>query len=556
MSQSTNSFSTPRSNNNVNANGSAKKRTRRGPRSRRTSSESDLLLPSPPGDFEHYTHAFKDGDGEKRKYENVYEFVHGLYEGRNVKAVVDVWCDAPVKKLWREYADAGVDGRWGAIGYWFAMGVHPHDAKKYNDRVEKDILEAMAHPRCVAWGEIGLDYHYDHSPRPLQRAVFARQLRQAVRLKKPIVIHTREADGDCERILKAEVPKDTPIHVHCFSDTPEFAACLLEHFPNLYIGITGVITYGTNANTAAVIQNMVTASAPQSLNADLSNPPTAVTASSSSPSSPHLRVLLETDAPFMTPSNIYAEPALKGKKLPISHSAMIPWTAKFVAEVVNEALGRRKEDGGEPKETEMVWSTDEVMRVSRENARKIYGDLNPEDVDTENAPVFLPHLVPHLFATRRTRRTSQHKQHHSLASRLNMSDVPAQDEQDSGSAMSGSTTSMSSQRPLEPSESTPDSIPDETPSSSQPEAHFTRVQLAQIREEITQARKDIVAEVREMLFREKGGLAEAITSRIQAELVRVVVTEVARAEARAEVRAEIRAEVIRRDAKKGKESGA
>ena len=69
-------------------------------------------------------------------------------------------------------------------------------------------IEAMTHPRCVAWGEVGLDYHYDNSPRDVQRAVFARQLKQAVKLGKPLTIHTREADDDTERILKEEVPKD------------------------------------------------------------------------------------------------------------------------------------------------------------------------------------------------------------------------------------------------------------------------------------------------------------------------------------------------------------
>lgn len=59
---------------------------------------------------------------------------------------------------------------------------------------------------------MGLDYHYDNSPREIQQEVFARQLRQAVRLKKPLTIHTREADDDTERILKAEVPKDHPVH--------------------------------------------------------------------------------------------------------------------------------------------------------------------------------------------------------------------------------------------------------------------------------------------------------------------------------------------------------
>jgi Tat protein secretion system quality control protein TatD with DNase activity len=66
----------------------------------------------------------------------------------------------------------------------------------------------MAHPRCVGWGEIGLDYHYDNSPRDVQQAVFIRQLKQAVKLGKPLTIHTREAEEDTERILKQEVPAE------------------------------------------------------------------------------------------------------------------------------------------------------------------------------------------------------------------------------------------------------------------------------------------------------------------------------------------------------------
>jgi hypothetical protein len=66
----------------------------------------------------------------------------------------------------------------------------------------------MSHPRNVGWGEIGLDYHYDNSPRGIQREVFTRQLRHAVRQGKPVTVHTREAEEDAERILKAEVPKD------------------------------------------------------------------------------------------------------------------------------------------------------------------------------------------------------------------------------------------------------------------------------------------------------------------------------------------------------------
>ena len=74
--------------------------------------------------------------------------------------------------------------------------------------MSKSSLEAMNHPRSVGWGEIGLDYHYDLSPRDIQQEVLIRQLRLAVKLGKPLTIHTREADEDILRILKAEVPKE------------------------------------------------------------------------------------------------------------------------------------------------------------------------------------------------------------------------------------------------------------------------------------------------------------------------------------------------------------
>jgi len=192
----------------------------------------------------------------------------------------------------------------------------------------------MAHPRCVGWGEIGLDYHYDNSPRDLQQRVFIRQLKQAIKLSKPLTIHTREADEDTLRILKEEVPKDHRIHVHCFTDTPEFAKKLLEHFPNLYIGVTGVVTYSSNTNTSTVVREMVSAE----------------------PDKP-LRILLETDAPYMVPANLYESiPEIRGKKLPVCHTAMIPWTAAFVANVAGER-----------------WDANKVMADARENAKKMYG---------------------------------------------------------------------------------------------------------------------------------------------------------------------------------------
>lgn len=213
----------------------------------------------------------------------------------------------------------------------------------------------MSHPRCVGWGEIGLDYHYDNSPRLLQQAVFERQLRNAVGLGKAITVHTREAEEDTERILKAQVPRDHRIHVHCFTDSPAFAGRLLEHFPNLHIGITGVITYATNADTSATVLQMSKSLAP----------------SLRPPAAQHLRIVLETDAPYMVPSNLYAAlPLLRGKgKLPLCHTGMIPWTAQFVAEVLGagDAGDERKEGDGHS------WDAERVLRVAREGARRVYG---------------------------------------------------------------------------------------------------------------------------------------------------------------------------------------
>lgn len=289
-----------------------------------------------------HTHLVSTFSTYRSKYRNgslytIHDFVREMYRDRNVKAIVDVWCEAPVLMAWKELADSALTAedrqqKWGGIDYWFVMGVHPHDAKSYNDAVEASILEAMAHPRCVGWGEMGLDYHYDNSPRAIQQAVFIRQLNHAVRLGKPLTIHTREAEADTERILMEHVPADHKIHIHCFTDSPEFAQRLLQHFSNLYIGITGVITYSTNLNTSNIVSQMAM--------------------SNGGP-----RILLETDAPFMVPSNLYNSiPEIKGSRLPLCHTAMIPWVAEYTA-------GK----AGHP------WNGADIMKRANENAKRVYG---------------------------------------------------------------------------------------------------------------------------------------------------------------------------------------
>ncbi|KAF8435447.1 hypothetical protein L210DRAFT_856916 [Boletus edulis BED1] len=319
--------------------------------------KSHLLLPNPIAAttpiIDTHTHLLTTFSAYKSKYstgkyDTIWDFVQGVYYQRNVKAIVDVWCEAPVQPAWKEVADSAVSAqdraeKWGGIEYWFVMGMH--EAKLYDDAVERSILEAMTHSRCVGWGEIGLDYHYDNSPRDVQQRVFARQLRAAVQLGKPLTIHTREAEEDTERILKEEVPVDHKIHIHCFTDTPEFAQRLLTHFPNLYIGITGVISYSTNTNTAALVRQMIqTGAGPGAASPD------------GDKDKPGPRILLETDAPFMVPSNIYASlPEVKGR-LPLCHTAMIPWVAECVADIVGDG-----------------WGSVDVMQRANENARAVYG---------------------------------------------------------------------------------------------------------------------------------------------------------------------------------------
>ncbi|KAF8323192.1 hypothetical protein DL93DRAFT_2050050 [Clavulina sp. PMI_390] len=278
-------------------------------------------------------------------FSTVHDFVRAPFVAGSrhaVGALIDVWCEAPVRKAWKELADSALTEEdranlWGGIEYYFVLG--KHEASQYNDTVESDILEAMQHPRCVGFGEIGLDYHYNNSPQEIQQEILIRQLRLAVALNKPLTIHTREADADIERILKAEVPQSHPIHIHCFTDTPALATALLDHFPNLYIGITGVITYSTNENTSNVIRHLAT----RTPNATNSSP---------------LRILLETDAPYMVPANLTPQSlGLKsGQKLPFSHSGMIPWTAEFVANIAGEG-----------------WDAEKVLAVAKENARAVYG---------------------------------------------------------------------------------------------------------------------------------------------------------------------------------------
>lgn len=120
-----------------------------------------------------------------------------------------------------------------------SVGVHPHDAAKALPATFDQLRELLRHPEVVAMGEIGLDYHYDFSPREVQREVFRRQVALAVEAAMPVIIHTREAWEDTMAILREQGAGNGVMH--CFSGGPEAAREALEH--GFHLGFAGVITF-------------------------------------------------------------------------------------------------------------------------------------------------------------------------------------------------------------------------------------------------------------------------------------------------------------------------
>jgi TatD DNase family protein len=157
-------------------------------------------------------------------------------------------------------------------GVYAAVGVHPHDARLFDERAAERVYElARARGRVIAWGEIGLDYHYDNSPREVQREVFAQQLRLARELSLPVIIHTREADDDTVATLKAEWGGGHLGGImHCFSGGYEMAASVLEL--GFMISFAGNATF-KNAGALRDVARRI----------------------------PLERLLVETDCPFLTP---------------------------------------------------------------------------------------------------------------------------------------------------------------------------------------------------------------------------------------------------------------
>ncbi|MBM3779196.1 MAG: TatD family deoxyribonuclease [Acidimicrobiia bacterium] len=159
-------------------------------------------------------------------------------------------------------------------GVRFAVGLHPHHAARGGaDHAGAAGLveEALrAEPRAVALGEIGLDYHYDFSPRDLQQTVFRDQIRLARRLRLPIVIHTREAEDDTFRILEEESAGDVGGVFHCFTGDRAMARRALD--AGFHLSLSGIVTFPKAAELREVARM-----------------------------APADRLLVETDSPYLAP---------------------------------------------------------------------------------------------------------------------------------------------------------------------------------------------------------------------------------------------------------------
>jgi TatD DNase family protein len=183
-----------------------------------------------------------------------------------------------------------------------SVGIHPHDAAKVEER-HFDLMERLAaHPKVIAIGETGLDYHYDNSPRDAQRNVFRRQVELARRLELPVIVHTREADADTEAILREVGPSAGVLH--CFTSGAPLAKAALEL--GFLISFSGIATFPKAQELAAIARSV-----------------------------PADRLLIETDCPYLAPV------PHRGKR---NEPAFIAETARFLAGVRGVSLERISEE--------------------------------------------------------------------------------------------------------------------------------------------------------------------------------------------------------------------
>lgn len=224
---------------------------------------------------------------------------------KNVGLIVDPGCDLESSR-----AAIALAEKYSFV--YAAVGWHPEDMDKLTDESFDEMIKLMHHPKCVAVGEIGLDYYWDAEHKDEQKALFIRQIELALELDKPVIVHDREAHGDSFDIV-SRYPALRGVF-HCYSGSAEMAAELLKR--GWYLGFDGPITY-KNARKALEVLQMC----------------------------PLERIVIETDSPYLTPV------PNRGKRNDSSN-------LKYVIDKIAEVKGVRAY---------------EVERATFENGKKLYG---------------------------------------------------------------------------------------------------------------------------------------------------------------------------------------
>lgn len=225
------------------------------------------------------THAHYDDE----KFDNDRDSVLTFLPSKGVHAVLNAACDMESCKSSIQLSQT--------YDYIYAsVGVHPHSAESFTPKDLETIASYTKQRKVVAIGEIGLDYHYDFSPRDVQKQVFEQQIQLALDLDLPIIVHDREAHADTMELLKKYRPQGI---VHCYSGSAEMAKEILKL--GMYIAFGGAVTFKNARKTLEAAASI-----------------------------PMERLLVETDCPYMSP-----EP-LRGTRC---DSSLIAYTAQKLAEL-------------------------------------------------------------------------------------------------------------------------------------------------------------------------------------------------------------------------------
>jgi TatD DNase family protein len=205
-----------------------------------------------------------------------------------------------------------------------SVGTHPHYAHEELDVTTADLVARARHPKVVAVGEAGLDYHYDRSPRDAQERGFRTHIAAARETGLPLVIHSREADADTARILEEETGQGAfPAVLHCFTGGPDLARRAVAL--GLFVSFTGILTFKNSTALRAIAAEL-----------------------------PADRILVETDAPYLAPG------PYRGKR---NEPAYVIETGKVLAETRGVSF-------------------DEIARQTTENFFRLFGKV-PRAADAE-----------------------------------------------------------------------------------------------------------------------------------------------------------------------------